>query len=477
MAKTNKDTKYLAYRFRLGPTVALQTVGGRGQPDRVRNTDEQLTRLANTYNKVRNAMMFKWTILHKQVQNEFPDAPKVWQFTKEQVEQYGLSDGEQRLLYEAGRAIGGDVYADNYGVVLKEITTILKSRMPRDHYGEAKYKHIAIIDHEISIPSFRSLTIPVKNRTIRIAENGIMLHGSGKNQPLLQASLEVEKDQIRRVVVCFPLYANRAPFASFTLILHDQFEQDIIDGIRDGKCKIGDSKLVKNTDHNFWELHLSYSRDFHRSVAIEHADNPAYLIPLNNESGCPFALAIPCADGSFERVLIGNDRSTRAIIKDVKKLDEKAKTTGYYYRKIRAGGGHGRMKVIEKTNRYRCQARCLRKHMMRSLITKICKIAINKNCGTLVYLEPTKPSRLITWFSKQEISFEWSRFEADLASKVEFTLHHYKKEVRVRRAEFASDCVPIRLPILLSRLTSREVEVGQEKPTKKQKVVVVASKK
>ena len=471
MAKANKDTEYLAYRFRLGPTLQLQTVGGRGQPDRVRNTDEHLTRLACIYNKVRNATLEKWLEIHRQVSRNFPEAPRVWRFTKEQCVEYGLPDNEQRMLSAAGKVVGEDVYADNYGVVLKEIDTILKARTPRDHNGKAKYKHTAIMDYEISIPSFRSLTVPVKNRTIRIAENGMMLLGN-KNRLLQDFSTTFPQDQKRRVVIGFPLHSGGAPFAAFTLILHDQFEQNIIDGIRDGKCKIGDSKLCKNTDKGFWELHLSYSRDFHRSVDAEHADNAAYLIPLNQDSVCPLALVVPCDDGKYERILIGNNRSIRAAVQEVKDLDKKARTTGFYYRRMRAGGGHGRSKMIEKTNHYHYRARCLRKNLMRHLITTICKIAASKNCGTMVYLEPTKPSRQITWFSKQDVTFEWARFEADLASKVQFTLHNYKKEARVRRAEFASDCVPGRLSRVISKLISQTITIASEKPLEELEAIV-----
>lgn len=461
-----KNLQYLAYRFRLGPTMAFQTVGGRGQEDRVKNLDTTLTALAVTYNKVRNAMMLKWLLMHKQVQESHPESKKSWMFNPEQCAEFGFEGNESKMLIEAGKKVGKNIYVDNYGAVQKEIQTVLKAKMPIDHLGSARYKHEAILDCEVSLPSFRSLTIPTKNRNIRIAENGLMLVGSGKNESLLRASVAVASEGKRCVVVGLPLYAGRAPFAAFTLMLHDRFQQEIIDGIRDGKCRIGDSKLVKNVDKGYWELHLSYSRDLHRSVPAEHANTAAYLIPMNEQASCPFVLAVPDSNGGFKHIPIANNRSAQQLVKDVNDYEQKAKTEGFYYRKFRIGGGHGRKKITKKQNYYHQQSRHLRKSFTRSLIVTVCKLAIANNCGTMVYLEPTRPSRDCSWFSKQGMSFGWALFEADLRSKVEYKLHHYTKTQRVRREEFARDHTLEHIQEVVSRAISREAEIAEKKASK-----------
>ena len=497
-----KDTAYLAYRFVLGNVVTVGDVDGRGH-----DASQRLEAIAAECTRIRNAMMYDWMSRHRELVTKFAGTDKAdvanaaW-YTDKHLETLGVAEivraqiasgtrtfskskiDDGFLVTEAGRAVAKDVYLDYLGCMVKEIKTIVTAKMPWNGTAKAKRKCEAILNFEISLPTFRGVQIPVKNRTLVIAEDGVNIHGESKLLPqIIEHSRKLSAmNGRRRLVVSLPVYNNRRPKQVFELAVHDGFEANIIDSIKSGKCKIGDSKLVQKDDH--WELHMSYGSNLHIEVAEEDADRMAYLVALNQSADFPFALVIPAASGYAIRPVGG--KAYRDAIKVILTCEKEGRTRGYYYSRYGFGAGHGRKRSACVVNRLYQKSRGLRMNLLKSLVSNVLRTVIQNRCGCLTYIEPTLPSRKISWFSKQKLDnekgpptvfqFLWSKFETDLGNKACGKLHSYKRE-RAKYGDFASNGIPEHVAKMILKCTTRSVQIPDANTFRTQRTVASESSK
>jgi transposase len=76
--------------------------------------------------------------------------------------------------------------------------------------------------------------------------------------------------------------------------------------------------------------------------------------------------------------------------------------------------GHGRKRISALQSRNTRQQRHQMKAFRRKAIADIVKACNRKNCGTIVYNEPSIPLRTKSWFANEGIELDWFNFGPDL---------------------------------------------------------------
>jgi hypothetical protein len=103
----------------------------------------------------------------------------------------------------------------------------------------------------------------------------------------------------------------------------------------------------------------------------------------------------------------------RYLLAQTSRLLGLKKMIGYRYRNGLAKG-HGRAKVDRAQVIRSQQLRNIRDEFRRKAISDILKQAHRHECGTIIYHEPTGPTKTKCWFDVVGLEFDWTRFATDL---------------------------------------------------------------
>lgn len=105
----------------------------------------------------------------------------------------------------------------------------------------------------------------------------------------------------------------------------------------------------------------------------------------------------------------------RYLVAQTSRLLGLKKMIGYRYRHGLAKG-HGRAKVDRAQIIRSQQLRNVRDEFRRKTVSDIVKQALRHECGTIVYHEPTGPTKTKCWFESVGLEFDWTAFKGDLVN-------------------------------------------------------------
>lgn len=340
----------------------------------------------------------------------------------------GEKSGEMLLYYAAGDA--APLLARKIvSCCSRQAWDNLTTNTPWNHVGEAHYRWQAVRLHEVAIPSFTQVNIPLPNQDTWVYYDGHCSAGS-KEAAALCERLHGSKDASPSdSVLRFPLWSKESGRAVKDCIVNLESRQlerregrqvarplpagqkDVLRKIATGAWKLSDSMLVKKDGQ--WYAHLVYEQP-QLKLGLPR-DRVATLETLRAGAYHPFSIQVDQTLWKLGRVKMfqaEHERVTirRSILKDRYK-DSAAS----------AVKGHGRKRfyarMLPRTRKLAHHTR----EFVNKLVDEAVKFCVKYQCGTVLYREPSMKLREKTWFAENELPFDWTQF----LSKIREKLHRF----------------------------------------------------
>lgn len=330
-------------------------------------------------------------------------------------------------MYHAARAAAPNVNSKIVSSACQDVRKYLTGNVPYDHTGSARWRWQAILRFEINACSFRSQCIPAP------CQDSVFCYGGDVTRELSRNVHErIAGCGSDSAVVRFPLYSREAGRSVVDAVCRVEVRQlsrgnrKLLKRIARGEVRMCDSKVVLSRRGD-WEFQLVYAAE----GAVQVCD-PLRIATLVPGMDSPFALMLPGGEKPIGRGwILENER--KQVVGRRRAMQHRSRHG--------AGSGHGKAhffgKVRPLSRRWNDFADTWAKEVAAHVIDR----CIADDCGTLLYREPTKPVREVTWFSKHGIPFDWTRFASVLtnaASKsgVVFPSPNTKDNKRLTMAEW-----------------------------------------
>lgn len=292
---------------------------------------------------------------------------------------------------------------------VQEVNARLRANTAYNHDGDARYVWQAILSSEVSLPTWRGGRIPM---------------------PRSVAMLTYTNDECS---LRFPLLSKRSGYRllSPTVRLHASDlkagNRRMLRRLATGDLRLADSQVVERKDK--WYAQLCYDSP---SQAIDLPTERVLVIrPSLPDDRRPFVAAWVTLDGHELTWGLGNGKP---LVMDYRRVQARRRALRSRY-SDGCGTGHGRVrwyKTIKPMSRY-VRDMCAR--FTKQTVADIVALAICEQCGSVLYREPTMPLRNNSWFTVDDVPFNWTEFEARLAFKCELSSLEYDKQ-RIGMAEW-----------------------------------------
>lgn len=292
---------------------------------------------------------------------------------------------------------------------VQEVIARLRANTPYNHDGDARFVWQAILDSEVSLPTWRGGRIPV---------------------PRKDAKLIYTDDE---AAIRFPLLSKQSGYKQLSLLvrLHASDlktgNRRILQRMARGELRMADSQIVERK--GAWYAQLCYEVPV-RAVGLP-VDRVLVLALSLPDDRRPFVCRWTTEDAREITWGIGNGLP---LVKDYRRVQARRRALRDRY-SDGCGSGHGRQrwyKTIKPMSRYVVDM-CSR--FTKQTIADVISLAIRERCGSILYREPTMPVRDHCWFAAQDVPMDWTSFESRMSYKCEVAGIEYDKQ-RIGMAEW-----------------------------------------
>jgi len=373
--------------------------------------------------KVRNAAITDWLMFRRQHPDWKPGdpyKPPPRRIARAKKATSGTSNDPptgpreymSRALYQLGTTVAPNLAGIVVSACVQEVNAKLRSKMPYDHDGVARYVWDAILKSEISLPTWRGGRIPCLRSGLRITYTD------------------------DRCEARFPLLSKLSGYKRISPVVRldaadlKAGNRRILKAMASGEKRIGDSQIVERNGK--WFLQLCY--DVPVSAAGVDGERVLTLVPAGLDDKWPFTLLWLNEAGEQKKWGIGN---AKPLIAEYRRVQARRRAIRYRYRDG-AGSGHGKGRFYRNIKPMSRAVKDMCSRFVKLTISDIVSFAIRVNCGSLLYREPTMPLRGHGWFAMHDMPFEWANFEARLGFVCERRGIEYDK-LRIGMAEWRGE--------------------------------------
>lgn len=275
---------------------------------------------------------------------------------------------------------------------VQDVNSRLKSNMPYNHDGEARWVWQAILNSEVSLPTWTGGKIP---------------------SPRSVTKLAYTEDACW---VQFPLLSKASGYRTLSpkVRLH---AADLTAGNRrllrmlaNGERRLADSQLYEKKGKWYfqacYELPTPEELESSRVLTLEIGKPKATY---------PFRLRWIDSDDKARDWTAGK---VKPLIAEYRRIQAKRRALKWRYRDG-AGSGHGRQRWARNIKPMKRAVRDLSSRWQKQFISDVIKHAIRERCGAILYREPTMPLRDKTLFAAEDVPFDWTVFLGRLRFKAE----------------------------------------------------------
>lgn len=373
--------------------------------------EKDIAAVANDCNRARNAALRKWLRWREDNPDWTPGprtirdgSPKLNSKGEPVLEHPCISQAIENELYYAAREAAPHVAAKIMAACRGEVTSWLKGRMPWNHQG-AKDRWRALLNYEISPPTWRGFAVPILN------QDSVLYYDGKCSKPSLPApKWESNGDN---AVLAFPLFSNDSGREKKGALVRLEVRQlsggnrALLKRIAGGELKMCDSKIVAKRGGLFFQL------SYDVPVKNHGLDKDRVLKVLMNRKDArrPFLLEFP-------------DKTTwmagdgEPLGKEYERLVARRKGIQKRYQDGGAAKGRGRKRFYRALRPDSRAFRDMQDRFCKHLVADIVAACVKTGCGTVEYREPTMPLREHSWFAERGIPFDWTGFEARLKFKL-----------------------------------------------------------
>ena len=305
---------------------------------------------------------------------------------------YGPREFLSRELYAVASGAARNLNTSLASSCVQDAVSRLKANVPYNHDGAARWVWQAILDSEVSLPTWRGGKIPAPRSVTKLAYT---------------------EDECW---VQFPLLSKASGYRTLSpkVRLH---AADLTAGNRrllrklvSGEMRLADSQLYEKKGKWYfqacYELPTPEELDSERSLTLEIG---------KPESTYPFRLRWTDSDGKERDWTAGK---AKPLIAEYRRIQAKRRSLRWRYRDG-AGGGHGKRRFFKSLKPMERAVRDLSGRWQKQFVSDVIKHAIKEGCGAIVYREPTMPLRDKTMFSREDVPFDWTSFIGRLRFKAE----------------------------------------------------------
>lgn len=314
-----------------------------------------------------------------------------------------------RELYEVATRTAVNLSATVASSCVQEVVDRLKSNTPYNHDGDARWNWQAILNAEVSLPTWRGGTIPSPKQTATFTYND---HECTLRFPLLSKSSG---------------YATISPTVRLEVGDMSAGHRRLLQRIASGEIRMADSNICERDGK--WYFNLCYTVP----TVVSGLDTERVLTvyPTLPDEKWPFVVTWPTEGTETARWYIGK---AKPIVADYRRVVARRRAIRYRY-SDGTGSGHGKQRwyqTIKPMARYVVD---MQARFEKLTCSDIVKLALREKCGTILYREPTMPVRDNSWWAKQDVPFNWTSFDARLRHAVTKAGLQYEVE-RIRMGEW-----------------------------------------
>jgi len=294
----------------------------------------------------------------------------------------------------------------------QEVNARLKANTPYNHDGPARWVWQAVLNAEVSLPTWRGGKIPLPRSVARLTKTD---DACTLRIPLLsrKSSMAVISPVVRLHVSDLSVGRRR-----------------ILSRLASGELRLADSQIVERK--GTWYVQFCYD------VPIDAVDLPTDRVL----TVCP---SLPGARRPFSLMWIADDEpgdvncfwgigNGRPLIAEYRRVVARRRALRARY-SDGCGSGHGRKRWYRTIKPLSRCVTDMTSRFTKQTVADIIKKAIEQRCGSILYREPTMPVRNIGWFAKSDVPFDWVSFESRLSFKCETHGIEYDKQ-RIGVAEW-----------------------------------------
>lgn len=356
--------------------------------------------------KARNAAITHWLLWRRQNPDWKPGgkydapAPKIKRKPKPPKPDakppkdplYGPREFMSRELYAVASVAAKNLNTSLASSCVQNVVSRLRAKMPYNHDGDARWVWRAILDSEVSLPTWRGGKIPAPRRATKLAYT---------------------EDECW---VQFPLLSTQSGYRTMSpkVRLHaadlTAGNRRLLRKLASGEMRLADSQLYEKKGKWYfqacYELPTPEELQSERSLTIEIG---------KPESDYPFRLRWTDSDGKQRDWTAGK---AKPLIAEYRRIQARRRAIKWRYRDG-AGSGHGRQRWAKAIKPMERAVRDMSSRWQKQFVSDVVKHAIKEGCGAILYREPTMPLREKTMFAREDVPFDWTGFEGRLRFKAE----------------------------------------------------------
>jgi len=305
---------------------------------------------------------------------------------------YGPREFLSRELYDMATKAAPKLNSSLASSCVQDVVSRLKANTPYNHDGEARWVWRAILQSEVSLPTWRGGKIPAPRSVTK-------LHYS-EDECWVQFALLSKQSGYRTLSPKVRLHAADLTAANRRLLRK----------LAGGEMRLADSQLYQKKGK--WYFQACYELPTPEELQSERTLTLEIGKP---ESDYPFRLRWTDCDGKERDWTAGK---AKPLIAEYRRIQARRRAIRWRYRDG-AGSGHGRQRWAKAIKPMERAVRDLSGRWQKQFVSDVIKHAIKEGCGEIVYREPTMPLREKTLFAGQDVPFDWTSFLGRLRFKAE----------------------------------------------------------
>jgi hypothetical protein len=316
-----------------------------------------------------------------------------------------------REMYNAATAAAPKLNTSIVTSCRNEVTASLRDPTPYNHDGAARYKWQAILSNEISVPTWRGGRVPMPRSVSKL----------------------VYTDDI--CTVQFPLLSKAAGCKTLSPTVRlrtsdlSAGRRRILRRLASGDLHRADSQIVEKKGS--WYVQFCYEVPVTASGLSE--DRILTVLPALPEWPRPFRCTWTAADDP-ERALRWDIGNGKPLVADYRRVQARRRALRARY-SDGCGSGHGKGRFYRTIKADSRRVIDMQSRFTKQAVSDIVSLAIREKCGSVLFREPSMPIRDCGWFAKQDVPFDWTKFETRLAHKCAVSGLAYSNE-RILMAEW-----------------------------------------
>lgn len=362
-------------------------------------------------NRARNAVADHWREWHRKhprykckQRTDRDGNPKVNQKGEPVMENPGMPQQLDRALYKpVATSAVPTIAAQIVSACAAQVKDFLLGKTPWNHPAKKQHarRYQAILDHQMRLPEYTSVAIPIPSQISAIGHEGRVT--PGKSPGLTKMLADTSKSS---AVFGFAMHSqksgrkNRWRNAWVVFRIHvaglPRGHRRMIRQLATGDLPLGESKLIN--DDGQWFLRLVL--DARTTPTMLDDASSLTLIPSPADAARPFQITTDgiarwfgFTDWLEERVHHYESRRQRV------RRQTRDKPLG-----------HGQGRLYAKIRPWSRRIEDIKDSWVKQRARDLAKLCIRHGCGTLVYREPSLPLRDLLWFSKHGVQFDWTQW-------------------------------------------------------------------